>query len=173
MHFSPLGQLEPGRLPEKHQLQPGDRPGLPAWGQGGDQLHRLTKSPSGLSHLACQPEEGGQVMVHKYKYNQAQIQIHRWMVTSYLPITHPTGLASSVLGLSFLALAEHFRGPERELWATCRLEPLSTCQRALSGQPCRRSRGWRCRWSAACSWAGCTTLVSTDSRVSMTDILIS
>ena len=123
MHFSPLDQLEPGSLPRKHQLQPGDRPGLPAWGQGGDQLHRLTKSPSGLSHLACQPEEGGQVMVHKYKYKQAQIQIHRWMVTSYLPITHPTGLASSVLGLSFLALAEHFRGPERELWATCRLEP--------------------------------------------------
>ena len=42
------------------------------------------------------------------------------MVTSYLPITYPSGLTSSVLGLSFLVLAEHFRGPERELWATCR-----------------------------------------------------
>ena len=42
------------------------------------------------------------------------------MVTSYLPITYPSGLTSSVLGLSFLILAEHFRGPERELWATCR-----------------------------------------------------
>ena len=53
---------------------------------------------------------------------QIQIQIHRWMVTNYLPVTYPSGLTSSVLGLSFLVLAEHFRGPERELWATCRLE---------------------------------------------------
>ena len=68
MYFSPLDQLEPGSLPEKQQLQPGDRPGLPARGQGGYQLHRLTKSPSGLSYLARQPEESGQVMVHKYKY---------------------------------------------------------------------------------------------------------
>ena len=42
------------------------------------------------------------------------------MVTNYLPVTYPSGLTSSVLGLSFLVLAEHFRGPERELWATCR-----------------------------------------------------
>ena len=47
-------------------------------------------------------------------------KVDRWMVTSYLPITYPSGLTSSVLGLSFLILAEHFRGPERELWATCR-----------------------------------------------------
>ena len=47
-------------------------------------------------------------------------RVDRWMVTSYLPITYPSGLTSSVLGLSFLVLAEHFRGPERELWATCR-----------------------------------------------------
>ena len=45
--------------------------------------------------------------------------VDRWMVTSYLPTTSPAGLHSSVLGLSFLVLAEHFRGPERELWATC------------------------------------------------------
>ena len=47
-------------------------------------------------------------------------RVDRWMVTSYLPITYTSGLTSSVLGLSFLVLAEHFRGPERELWATCR-----------------------------------------------------
>ena len=47
-------------------------------------------------------------------------KVDRWMVTSYLPVTYPSGLTSSVLGLSFLVLAEHFRGPERELWATCR-----------------------------------------------------
>jgi len=47
-------------------------------------------------------------------------RVDRWMVTSYLPVTYPSGLTSSVLGLSFLVLAEHFRGPERELWATCR-----------------------------------------------------
>ena len=51
-------------------------------------------------------------------------RVDRWMVTSYLPITHPSGLTSSVLGLSFLVLAEHFRGPERELWATCRATML-------------------------------------------------
>jgi len=47
-------------------------------------------------------------------------KVDRWMVTNYLPVTYPSGLTSSVLGLSFLVLAEHFRGPERELWATCR-----------------------------------------------------
>ena len=46
------------------------------------------------------------------------------MVTSYLPKTYPSGLTSSVLGLSFLVLAEHFRGAERELWATCRATML-------------------------------------------------
>jgi hypothetical protein len=46
--------------------------------------------------------------------------VDRWMVTSYLPRPADHGLTSSVLGLSFLLLAEHFRGPERELWATCR-----------------------------------------------------
>ena len=33
-------------------------------------------------------------------------RVDRWMVTSYLPITYPSGLTSSVLGLSFLVLAE-------------------------------------------------------------------
>ena len=51
-------------------------------------------------------------------------KVDRWMVTSYLPIAYPTGLTSSVLGLSFLVLAEHFRGAERELWATCRATML-------------------------------------------------
>ena len=51
-------------------------------------------------------------------------KVDKWMVTSYLPITYPSGLTSSVLGLNFLVLAEHFRGPERELWATCRSSML-------------------------------------------------
>ena len=66
---------------------------------------------------------GGCLYHVKYKYEyRFRLQIHRWMVTNYLPVTYPSGLTSSVLGLSFLVLAEHFRGPERELWATCRLE---------------------------------------------------
>ena len=66
---------------------------------------------------------GGWLYHVKYKYEyRFRLQIHRWMVTNYLPVTYPSGLTSSVLGLSFLVLAEHFRGPERELWATCRLE---------------------------------------------------
>ena len=44
----------------------------------------------------------------------------RWMVTSYVPKIGSDGLQSSVLGLSFLVLAEHFRGEEREVWATCK-----------------------------------------------------
>ena len=31
----------------------------------------------------------------------------------------PDGLESSTIGLNFLVLPEHFRGPEMELWATC------------------------------------------------------
>jgi len=46
-------------------------------------------------------------------------KVDRWMVTSYLPTHTTNGLQSSILGLSFLVLAEHFRGPEKELWATC------------------------------------------------------
>ena len=46
--------------------------------------------------------------------------VDRWMVTSYLSQPSAGGLSSSVLGLSFLVLAEHYRGEERELWATCR-----------------------------------------------------
>ena len=47
-------------------------------------------------------------------------QVDRWMVTSYLPSTDNNGLESSSLALNFLVLPEHFRGPEQELWATCR-----------------------------------------------------
>lgn len=47
--------------------------------------------------------------------------VDRWMLTSFLPHTDPaTGLESSTLQLSFLVLTDHFRGPERELWATCK-----------------------------------------------------
>ena len=42
------------------------------------------------------------------------------MVTSFLPLTDHKGLESSTLGLNFLVLPEHFRGPEMELWATCK-----------------------------------------------------
>ena len=47
-------------------------------------------------------------------------KVDRWMVTSFLPITDQKGLESSTLGLNFLILPEHFRGPEMELWATCK-----------------------------------------------------
>ena len=49
-------------------------------------------------------------------------KVDRWMVTSFLPHTHLKGLESSTLGLNFLVLPEHFRGPEKELWATCKAE---------------------------------------------------
>jgi len=47
-------------------------------------------------------------------------KVDRWMVTSFLPLTDQQGLESSTLGLNFLVLPEHFRGPEMELWATCK-----------------------------------------------------
>ena len=49
-------------------------------------------------------------------------KVDRWMVTSFLPKTDLKGLESSTLGLNFLVLPEHFRGPEKELWATCKAE---------------------------------------------------
>ena len=48
--------------------------------------------------------------------------VDRWMVTSYLPTTDNVGLESSSLALNFLVLPEHFRGPEQELWATCKAD---------------------------------------------------
>jgi len=47
-------------------------------------------------------------------------KVDRWMVTSFLPLIDQKGLESSTLGLNFLVLPEHFRGPEMELWATCK-----------------------------------------------------
>ena len=49
-------------------------------------------------------------------------QVDRWMVTSYLPTTDPDGLESATLALNFLVLPEHFRGPEQELWASCKAD---------------------------------------------------
>ena len=49
-------------------------------------------------------------------------KVDRWMVTSFLSSTDQRGLESSTLGLNFLVLPEHFRGPEKELWATCKAE---------------------------------------------------
>ena len=48
--------------------------------------------------------------------------VDRWMVTSYLPSSDSQGLESSTLALNFLVLPEHFRGPEQELWATCKAD---------------------------------------------------
>ena len=53
-------------------------------------------------------------------------KVDRWMVTSFLPLTDQQGLESSTLGLNFLVLPEHFRGPEMELWATCKAAMPST-----------------------------------------------
>lgn len=44
----------------------------------------------------------------------------RWMLTSYLPKIDSEGLETSTLGLSFLVLPDHFRGPGGELWVQCR-----------------------------------------------------
>ena len=49
-----------------------------------------------------------------------QRPVDRWMVTSYVPQISEDGLESSILGLSFLVLSEHFKGKEKELWVTCR-----------------------------------------------------
>ena len=49
--------------------------------------------------------------------------VDRWMVTSYThSLDSSTGLESATLGLNFLVLPEHFRGPEQELWATCKAD---------------------------------------------------
>lgn len=49
--------------------------------------------------------------------------VDRWMVTSYThSLDTSTGLESATLGLNFLVLPEHFRGPEQELWATCKAD---------------------------------------------------
>ena len=48
--------------------------------------------------------------------------VDRWMVTSYTNTLDNTGLESATLGLNFLVLPEHFRGPEQELWATCKAD---------------------------------------------------
>ena len=49
-------------------------------------------------------------------------RVDRWMGTSYLPTSDPTGLESATLALNFLVLPEHFRSPEQELWATCKAD---------------------------------------------------
>ena len=50
------------------------------------------------------------------------VPVDRWMVTSYTNSLDSTGLESATLGLNFLVLPEHFRGPEQELWATCKAD---------------------------------------------------
>ena len=42
------------------------------------------------------------------------------MMTSYMPKIDAQGLETSTLGLSFLVLPDHFRGPGGELWVQCR-----------------------------------------------------
>ena len=41
------------------------------------------------------------------------VPVDRWMVTSYTNSLDSTGLESATLGLNFLVLPEHFRGPEQ------------------------------------------------------------
>ena len=48
------------------------------------------------------------------------VQADRWMLTSYSPVLDSSGLETSTLGLGFLVLPDHFRGPGGELWVECR-----------------------------------------------------
>ncbi|XP_023328005.1 uncharacterized protein LOC111701091 isoform X2 [Eurytemora carolleeae] len=45
--------------------------------------------------------------------------VERWMLNSYITEVDQDGLESSTLGLNFLVLPDHFRGPDRQLLVSC------------------------------------------------------